>query len=154
MSIHEATVSWQLTTGDFAKGTYNRLHTWTFDGGATYLSSASPQVVPPPLTDPAGVDPEEAFVAAIASCHMLWFLDLARRAGYAAASYRDLAQGQLTSNTEGKHWLAQVDLSPRVTWTNVAPHRQIVEGLHHAAHENCYIANSVKTKIEVHPLLV
>lgn len=150
MPTHDATVSWRLTSGDFARGTYGRTHQWAFDGGATCLASASPHVVPPPMSDPAGIDPEEAFVAAIASCHMLWFLDIARRAGYVAASYRDHAKGQMTANGAGKLWLSRVDLRPCITWTGDAPSQQTLRALHHEAHENCYIANSVRTMVEVH----
>ncbi len=151
MPLHEATVSWRQTSGDFAKGTYNRAHQWAFDGGATCPASASPHVVPPPMSDPLGIDPEEAFIAAIAACHMLWFLDIARRSGYAAATYHDRAQGQLTANDAGKLWLSHVDLRPRTTWADKVPSRQVLERLHHEAHENCYIANSVTTRIDVWP---
>lgn len=150
MSNHEATISWGLVTGDFAKGTYTRDHKWEFDGGAVCHASASPFVVPPPFSNPEGVDPEEAMVAAIASCHMLWFLDIARRAGYVVASYKDQAIGKMEANEKGKLWLSQVHLRPNISWIGEPPPPDSLKVLHHEAHENCYIANSVKTRIEVH----
>lgn len=150
MSSHKATISWSLVTGDFAKGTYGRAHQWEFDGGTVCQASASPFVVPAPFSNPEGVDPEEALVAAIASCHMLWFLDVARRAGYVVASYQDQAIGKMQTNEKGKLWLSQVNLSPIISWIGEPPLPETLETLHHEAHEHCYIANSVKTRIKVH----
>ena len=141
---HGARILWKVT-GDFAAGTYSRAHEWHFDGGAVIRASSSPSVVPVPLSDVTGVDPEEAFVASLSSCHMLWFLDLARRAGFVAESYLDAAEGKMAKQ-DGKLWISVVTLRPRVTWA-VAPSREREAGLHHAAHKECFIANSVKTEI-------
>lgn len=144
--MHGARIVWKAE-GDFAKGQYSRAHHWHFDGGAVVPASSSPSVVPLPYSDAGGVDPEEAFVASLSSCHMLWFLDLARRAGFVAESYEDKAVGQM-QKTEGRLWITKVTLSPRVVWT-VAPDRKREAELHHAAHEECFIANSVKTEIVI-----
>lgn len=151
MTTHGATISWSHKAGDFVKGTYGRAHKWEFDGGAVCLASASPLVVPPPQSDPAGIDPEEALVAAISSCHMLWFLDVARRAGFVPASYRDSAIGQMEQNENGKLWLSRVRLLPEISWIGKIPGPEELGALHHEAHKNCYIANSVRTRIEIGP---
>ena len=143
---HIATVHW-TNSGDFAKGRYSRAHVWRFDGGATVRASASPANVPLPFADTAAVDPEEAFVAAVSSCHMLWFLDLARQAGFEVASYTDNAKGHLTTGQGAR--ISRVDLHPDVVWAGTAPSPSEVETLHHKAHENCFIANSIKSEVVV-----
>jgi organic hydroperoxide reductase OsmC/OhrA len=132
------------------KGRYSREHTWSFDGGATIQASPSPSVVRPPYSNPALVDPEEAFVAAIASCHMLTFLHLASRRGYEVVSYEDDAVGEMTKNEHGVSWVSSVLLSPRIAYRGdrVPPPHEEAQ-LHEEAHRECFIANSVKTKIEV-----
>src|ERR1041385_9006664 len=105
MSEHKATSRWKRT-GDFLKGKYAREHAWTFDCGATVPASSSPHVVPPPLSNPAHVDPEEAFVASLSSCHMLWFLDLARRQGFEVETYEDEAVGVMVKNDAGVFWIS------------------------------------------------
>jgi organic hydroperoxide reductase OsmC/OhrA len=149
MSEHRAIIRWQNTSADFEKGRYSREHTWSFDGGAVVQASPSPSVVPLPWSNPAHVDPEEAFVAAIASCHMLTFLDLARRRGFVAQSYEDDATGTLTKNEHGVRWVSQVVLTPRITYTGTPPTPEELDQLHAEAHELCFIANSVKTEIRV-----
>lgn len=144
--MHAARISW-TRSGDFAAGAYSRAHEWQFDGGAVVPASSSPSVVPLPYSDALGVDPEEAYVAALSSCHMLWFLDLARRAGFVAEGYVDEAEGEMTK-TDGKLWVSRVTLRPRVQWS-VAPDAAREAALHHAAHEACFIANSVKTEIRI-----
>lgn len=144
--MHGARVVW-TASGDFAAGRYSRAHHWHFDGGAVVAASSSPSVVPLPFSDPAGVDPEEAFVASLASCHMLWFLDLARRAGFVAESYEDAAEGKM-ARVEGRLCIARVTLRPRVAW-KVRPDRATESALHHAAHKECFIANSVRTEIVI-----
>ncbi|MEM9433680.1 MAG: OsmC family protein [Pseudomonadota bacterium] len=146
MSEHIATIEWSAGEGDVAANTYTRAHSWHFDGGLTVPGSASPSVVPEPYSDPKAVDPEEAFVAALSSCHMLWFLDLARRAGFTAARYIDAAKGHMV-NDAGTVWISKVELHPTVTWTGEAPDAQKLEELHHAAHQACFLANSVKTEV-------
>ena len=149
MSEHRARIAWK-STGDFPKGKYSREHTWSFDGGQTVLASSSPSVVPVPLSNPAGVDPEEAFVASLSSCHMLTFLYLAQRAGFQIAAYEDDATGHMTKNEKKVPWVSQVVLRPAITWAGEKqPSAEEVEALHHAAHEQCFVAQSVKTEVLV-----
>src|SRR5689334_20821389 len=152
MAEHHATVTWQGTAApaDFVKGKYSREHTWAFDGGVTVPGSPSPSVVPAPWSNPANVDPEEAFVAAISSCHMLTFLYLAGRKGFQVERYDDEAVGVMTKNEHGVPWVSTVTLSPHISYGGEKqPTAVEEEQLHHAAHEGCFIANSVKTQIEV-----
>lgn len=152
MHEHKATIHWQDTGPDFLKGRYSREHTWTFDGGATIPASPSPSIVPTPWSNPAHVDPEEAFVASIASCHMLTFLWFAAKDGFAAATYDDEAIGTLAKNERGAMWINTVTLRPRIAWASgKLPTSADLERLHHCAHEECFIANSVKTTITVLP---
>lgn len=146
MQTHHATIRWN-SDGDFAKGRYTRAHDWEFDGGAIVRASASPANVPLPFADASAVDPEEAFVAAVSSCHMLWFLDLARQAGFEVASYSDNSQGHMT--TGRKAHIARVDLHPKVTWAGSAPDDATLAELHHEAHDRCFIANSIKSEVVV-----
>src|SRR5215470_10743758 len=118
MSTYTATVRWNRSgVGDFAKGQYSRAHEWAFDGGAVVPASASPSVVPAPWSDPSGVDPEEAFVASLSSCHMLTYLWLAARAGFVIDSYEDTAIGHMTKNDRGVPWISSVTLHPRITYS-------------------------------------
>lgn len=151
MASHVATIEWSTnaTPADFAKGRYAREHRWSFDGGVTVSGSSSPSVVPLPWSNPASVDPEEAYVAAIASCHMLSFLYVAAKAGFAVASYRDEAVGVLTKNERGVAWVSKVTLAPAIAWSAQAPSAEELAHLHHRAHEECFIANSVNTEIVV-----
>ena len=146
MQTPHATIRW-TAEGDFAKGRYTRAHDWQFDGGAVLRASASPANVPLPFADAAAVHPEEAFVAAVSSCHMLWFLDLARQAGFNVASYTDAAKGHMT--TGRKAHIARVDLTPKVTWTGAQPDAETLTRLHHEAHDRCFIANSIKSEVVV-----
>lgn len=150
MSEHRAHIHWRHDGGAFVKRQYSRAHRWTFDGGAAVPASASPAGVPAPYSDPAGVDPEEAFVAAISSCHMLVFLFLAAAAGFEVRSYEDEAVGRMTKNARGVLWVSHVELSPDVAYAEgAAPTAEQEADLHHRAHEGCYIANSVRTEITV-----
>jgi len=150
MSEHRATVVWEQSGGPFAKRQYSRAHSWSFDGGITVPAAASPSAVPAQFTDASAVDPEEAYVAAIASCHMLSFLPLAAVAGFEVLRYEDEAVGRMTKNDVGKYWVGEVDLAPRITWAEgKAPSAEQETQLHHRAHEECYIANSVRTEIRV-----
>jgi organic hydroperoxide reductase OsmC/OhrA len=150
MSEHRALIVWQQAGGPFAKRQYSRAHRWTFDGGVTVPAAASPSAVPVQFTDPSAVDPEEAYVASIASCHMLSFLPFAALAGFEVLRYEDDAVGHMTKNERGAAWVSSVDLSPRITYAEGrAPDAAAEEELHHRAHEACYIANSVKTEIRV-----
>ncbi len=150
MSEHKAIISWKRTSPDFLKGKYSREHTWQFDGGFTMPASPSPSVVPEPYSNPAHVDPEEAFVASISSCHMLTFLHLAARQGFQVDSYEDEAVGTMTKNEKGVPWIGLVTLNPRIVYSGArSPTPAEEERLHHLAHEQCYIANSVRTEIVV-----
>ncbi|MFO1512582.1 MAG: OsmC family protein [Verrucomicrobiota bacterium] len=150
MSEHEATISWKRTSAEFLKGRYSREHTWTFDGGHTMPASSSPSVVPAPYSNPANVDPEEAFVASISSCHMLTFLYLASKQGFQVDSYEDAAVGLMTKNERGVPWMSLVTLNPKIVYSGEQlPTPADEEHLHHLAHEQCYIANSVKTEVQV-----
>jgi organic hydroperoxide reductase OsmC/OhrA len=150
MSQHTAVIRWKNTGTDFMQGRFSRAHTWTFDGGLTVPASSSPSVVRPPLSDPAAVDPEEAFVASISSCHMLTFLHLARKGGFQVDSYDDTAVGELTKNAAGAFFISQVTLNPRIVYGgDKHPDATELRQLHHDAHEQCFIAQSVKSEITV-----
>ena len=150
MSEHKAVIRWKRTGADFLKGKYSREHTWTFDGGTTVPASSSPSVVPPPFSNPANIDPEEAFVAALSSCHMLWYLDLARRQGFQVDSYDDDAVGLMAKNEQGALWISSVTLHPTITYSaGKRPLPADEEKLHHEAHAQCFIANSVRTLVTV-----
>jgi organic hydroperoxide reductase OsmC/OhrA len=150
MSEHKATIRWSLTGPDFAKGRFSREHTWSFDGGAVVPASPAPSVVPAPWSSAAAVDPEEAFVASLASCHMLTFLWLASRAGFVAESYEDEAVGAMSKNDRGIPWVSTVTLRPHIVWSGTkVPTAADIARLHHEAHEQCFIANSVKTELIV-----
>jgi organic hydroperoxide reductase OsmC/OhrA len=149
VSTYTATIHWSRKGGDFARGRYSRAHEWTFDGGAVVHASASPDNVPPGTADETGLDPEEAFVAALSSCHMLFFIDFARRAGFVVDDYVDEAEGSLEKRGDGKIAMTRVTLRPRVTWDGDAPDEAALADLHHRAHEACFIANSVTTEVIV-----
>lgn len=150
MSEHKATISWKRTGDDFLKGKYSREHTWTFDGGAIIAASPSPSVVPVPWSNPACVDPEEAFVASISSCHMLTFLFLASRQGFLVDSYRDEAVGVMAKSDEGVPWVSSVTLDPTIVYSGgKRPTPVDEERLHQLAHQQCFIANSVRTQVTV-----
>jgi len=152
MSEHTALIRWQRAGNgaDFLKGKYSRDHTWTFDGGLTVPASPSPSVVPAPWSNAAGVDPEEAFVAAIASCHMLTYVWLASKAGFQVESYEDNAVGAMSRNERGIPWVSSVTLRPKLVYGgDKQPAPADEDHLHHEAHEQCFVANSVKTEIKV-----
>ncbi len=149
MASHVVLARWQLAQGDdFTTGKYSRRHTWEFDSGQVVAASPAPSVVPAPYSDASCIDPEEAFVAAISSCHLLTFLYLAHRRGLVIESYEDLAVGVLEKNERRVPWVSRVTLHPRIRFSN-EPEPSIIEALHHEAHEQCFIANSVKTEIVV-----
>jgi len=148
MSRHVADIAW-TSTGGFADNRYSRRHEIRFDGGATLVGSSSPAVVPEPMSDPAGVDPEEALAASAAACHMLWFLDLARAAGLVVSSYADKAEAELGRVGPGKLAITRITLRPRIAFSGAAPDAAALAGLHHEAHERCFIANSLKCEIVI-----
>ena len=138
---------------DFVGRRYSRRHRLRFDGGIEVPGSASPQLVPLPYSDAAAVDPEEAFVSALSSCHMLWFLDLASRAGFCVDRYADAATGVMRKNEAGRVAMTVVILHPTVEFSGEKlPGREEIERLHHEAHEACFIANSVKTEVRCEPV--
>jgi organic hydroperoxide reductase OsmC/OhrA len=152
MSEHLATIRWQRGDADFIAGKYSRVHSWAFDGGAKVEASASPSVVPSPYSSRAAIDPEEAFVAAIASCHMLTFLYLAQKQGFQVDSYEDAAVGTMTKGANGVPWVSSVTLRPSIDYGGgKKPTADEEQKLHHSAHEQCFIANSVKTTVTVTP---
>jgi len=152
MSEHKATIRWWRTNPDFLQGKYSREHTWMFDGGATVPASASPSVVPAPWSNPAGIDPEEAYVAAVASCHMLTFLYVAAKRGFQIDSYEDEAVGVMAKNEQGVPWVSRVTLAPKILYSGAkSPASADEQELHHLAHEQCFIANSIKTDVVVRP---
>jgi len=152
MGEHRSTVTWERRGAVFSDNRYSRAHEWRFDGGAVVPASASPHVVPVPLADPAGVDPEEAFVAALSSCHMLTFLYLAAKRGFVVDSYADDAVGRMGRNAAGREAVTHVVLRPRARFSGTRTPTGIeIAELHHAAHEECFIANSVTTAITVEP---
>ncbi|EHR0552458.1 OsmC family protein [Vibrio parahaemolyticus] len=149
MSKHTALIAWQRQANEiFSDNQYSRAHTWRFDGGLLVPASPSPYVVPLPLSVEENVDPEEAFVAALSSCHMLVFLSIAAKRRYVIDSYVDAAEGELTVGESGKEWVSRVVLNPTVVFSgDKQPSYEQLEKMHHMAHENCFIANSVKTEI-------
>ena len=139
---------------DFVGRRYSRRHRLRFDGGVEVPGSSSPHAVPLPYSDAAAVDPEEAFVSALSSCHMLWFLDFASRAGFCVDRYADAATGVMKKNEAGRVAMTLVILHPAVEFSGgKLPGREEIERLHHEAHEACYIANSVKTEVRVEPVI-
>jgi organic hydroperoxide reductase OsmC/OhrA len=153
MSDHTATIHWQRQGDAFTDRRYHRGHRWHFDGGAEVAASSSPHVVPMPMSDAAAVDPEEAFVAALSSCHMLWFLDLAARAGWQVDDYRDEAVGTMGRNADGKLAITQVRLRPAVAFAGERrPDAATVTALHHQAHAACFLANSVRSEVLCEPV--
>ena len=152
MSEYIATIVWERGGAVFTDSKYSRAHQWHFDGGVAVPASSSPHVVPVPLSAAAAVDPEEAFVAAISSCHMLWFLFLAAKEGFVVDRYRDAAAGVMGKNAAGKKAMTRVTLRPAVTFAGDPPTRAMLETMHHQAHEECYIASSVLTEVRCEPV--
>ena len=150
MSQHKATVSWKCDNETFLQGKFSRAHNWSFDGGHVVPASASPAVVPAPFSSAAAVDPEEAYVASISSCHMLTFLWEAKKAGFRVDAYSDEAVGDMTKNERGVPWISKVTLHPAITYGGDKRPTPAEEAeLHHKAHDGCFIAQSVKTDIVV-----
>lgn len=150
MSTYQAEVIWSRGGAVFTDNRYSRAHEWRFDGGIRVPASASPQVVPLPLSVEAAVDPEEAFVASLSSCHMLWFLSLAARRGFVVEEYRDQPVGVMGKNADGRLAMLEVTLQPGIRFGGERlPQPEEVAHLHHEAHEACYLAQSVKTVVRV-----
>ena len=153
MANYTAEVLWLRNEGDFLGNRYSRRHSLRFDGGLEVAGSSSPHVVPLPLSDASALDPEEAFVASLSSCHMLWFLSRAARRGYCVDRYFDAAIGVMEKNADGKTAMTVVTLRPDVTFSGERqPTRAELDKLHDEAHESCFIANSVKTEVRCEPV--
>jgi organic hydroperoxide reductase OsmC/OhrA len=154
MSVYTAEIVWERGDADFASGRYSRRHMLRFDGGIDVPGSSSPQVVPLPWSDASAVDPEEAFVASLSSCHMLWFLSIAGKHKFCVDSYTDKASGVMAKNAEGRLAMTVVTLRPEVVFSGGrVPTRAELDSLHHEAHEECFIANSVKTEVRCEPVV-
>jgi organic hydroperoxide reductase OsmC/OhrA len=154
MAGHEyrASIHWARGAAAFTDNRYSRAHSWRFDGGVEVPASSSPQVVRVPLSVEAAVDPEEALVAALSSCHMLWFLSLAAGGGWRVDDYSDDALGVMGKNAAGRTAMVRVTLRPRVAFSGERlPARADILQLHHRAHDECYIANSVTTEVRCEP---
>jgi organic hydroperoxide reductase OsmC/OhrA len=154
MSHYTAETLWVRGDQDFLSNRYSRKHVLRFDGGLEVPGSSSPHVVPVPQSDPSAVDPEELFLASLSSCHMLWFLALAAKQKFVVDFYRDVAQGVLEKNAQGKYFMSVVTLRPEVRFSpdRIPSHEQLM-ALHHRAHEECYIANSVRSEVRCEPIL-
>ncbi len=145
-------IDWQRGEADFLNRRYHRSHRWTFDGGAVVAASSSPEIVPVPMSDESAVDPEEAFVASLSSCHMLWFLAIAAKRGFIVDAYQDDPHGIMSRNEQGKLVVSEVTLKPSITWSGAAkPSEGEIAQMHDEAHDECFLANSVKTVIGVEP---
>jgi organic hydroperoxide reductase OsmC/OhrA len=147
---YRATVTWTRGDAKFTDQRYSRGHSWSFDGGITVPASSSPLSIRLPYSVAEAVDPEEAFVAAVASCHMLTFLYVAAKQGFVVDSYADAAVGEMTRNERGRMWVSKVTLAPAITFSGAKrPTSAQLDELHHLAHEECYIANSVKSEVVI-----
>jgi organic hydroperoxide reductase OsmC/OhrA len=152
---YEAKVEWKRDNTNFLDNRYSRKHTWHFDGGVSVVASSSPQVVPVPMSDETAVDPEEAFVASLSSCHMLWFLAIAGKKRFIVDEYVDDAIGFLAKNSNGKLAMTGVTLRPKVTFSgDKRPTTDEQHAMHHQAHDACFIANSVTTDIKIEPIFI
>jgi organic hydroperoxide reductase OsmC/OhrA len=152
MSEYTMTVEWERGEAVFTDNKYSRAHIWRFDGGVSVPASSSPHLVRVPSSGPSGVDPEEAFVAALASCHLLSFLSIAAKRGLVVDGYRDQAVGVMAKNEAGRLAMTQVTLRPHTIFSgNRLPSEEEVHGMHHEAHEACFIANSVRTEVVTEP---
>lgn len=153
MTKYTAEILWQRGKQDFLGNRYSRRHLMRFDGGAEVTGSSSPHSVPLPMSDAAAVDPEEAFVASLSSCHMLWFLAIAAKRKFCVDRYADAAVGVMARNAEGKMAMIVVTLRPEVVFSGERlPTREQIGQMHHEAHEECFIANSVRTEVRCEPV--
>ena len=154
MSTYTAGIRWCRREQKFTDNRYSSAHTWHFDGGSVVPASSSPAVVPLPMSDAGAVDPEEAFVASLSSCHLLWFLSIAAKRGYTVDSYTDDACGVMARNAAGKLAMTAVTLRPLVTFSGPKlPDRAALDALHHAAHAECFIAASIRSEVVIEPRL-
>ena len=142
-------MEWSRGEQPFTDNRYSRAHDWRFDGGAVVRGSSAPSSVPVPMSDPAAVDPEEALVAAASSCHMLFFLAFAARAGFVVDRYQDAAFGVMCTDERGKPAITRITLRPRIDWAGAAPSAEGLADLHHRSHAHCYVANSLRGEVVV-----
>ena len=149
MSDHTATVEWVRGDQTFSDNRYSRAHDWTFDGGAVVRGSSAPTSVAVPMSDPTAVDPEEALVAAVSACHMLFFLALAAKAGLVVDRYRDAAVATLARDDRGRMSVTEVVLRPAIDWSGAEPDAAKLADLHDQSHRLCYIANSIRGEVRV-----
>lgn len=154
MAAYTATIRWSRGDAAFTDQKYSRAHEWRFDGGVTVPGSSSPHVVRLPYSRADAVDPEEAFVASLSSCHMLWFLSIAADAGFVVDRYDDEAAGTMARNAEGRLAMTVVTLRPKVAFAGAKrPTPDEFAALHERAHHECFIANSVRTDVRCEPVL-
>lgn len=152
MHTYKAVVTWNRGDQQFVDNRYSRGHAWRFDGGAEVPASSSPHVVPIPMSVAANVDPEEAFVAAVSSCHMLFFLNIAAKGGFVIDRYEDSASGVMEKNAEGRIAMTRITLRPHIAFGGERhPTAEEIARMHHESHEQCFIANSIKTEVNVEP---
>jgi organic hydroperoxide reductase OsmC/OhrA len=152
LSTYRASIDWRLE-GDFASRRYSRVHSIGFEAGLSVPGTAGPANINPRYGRADAMDPEQAFVASLSACHMLWFLDIAARAGFVCESYRDEAEGVLEAGPEGKEMMTRVVLRPKVAFAyGKTPTAEQLARLHHEAHEACFIANSVKSEVLIEPV--
>lgn len=155
MADYTLEVTWERGEQDFVDGHYSRRHQLRFDGGLEVPGSASPHIVPSPFADAAAIDPEEAFIASLSTCHMLWFLSIAARYGYRVDRYLDTPVGRMGRNAKGRIAMTIVTLQPAVTFSgDMLPGPTEIRHMHHEAHEACFIANSVRTEVRCDPVFV
>jgi organic hydroperoxide reductase OsmC/OhrA len=155
MAHYTAEVVWHRADQDFLDNRYSRKHWIRFDGGVEIPGSSSPHVVPLPMSDTAAVDPEEAFVAALSSCHMLWFLSISAAHGFRIDTYMDAALGKMGKNSDEKVAMTHVMLKPAIRFSgDRIPTPEQIQQMHHEAHEACYLANSVKTVVSCEPVFL
>ena len=153
MHLYEAKISWERGDAKFSDNRYSRGHEWSFDGGVTVAGSSSPASVPLPYSVAAAVDPEEALVASTSSCHMLWFLSIAVERGFVVDRYVDEAFAVMGKNGDGKIGVTRITLRPRVEFSGGRiPSAEELRNIHEAAHEECFIANSLKSEVVVESL--
>jgi organic hydroperoxide reductase OsmC/OhrA len=148
---HSANLCWEKPANEsFIDGKYSRVHKWYFDGGAVVPASSSPEIIPVPMSDESAIDPEESFIASLSACHMLFFLSIAAVKKYVIEKYEDYAEGSMDKDDKGKMCMIKVTLHPKIIFSgSVIPSRQQVNELHELSHARCYLANSVKCKIEI-----
>ncbi len=153
MAEHKSVVVWTRDGAVFVDNRYSRGHRWLFDGGVEVPASSSPHVVPLPLSLTAAVDPEEAFVASLSSCHMLWFLSISAGRRFVVESYRDEAVGVMAQDGSGGLAMTRVTLRPEVQFGgDRRPTADELAAMHHEAHDRCYIARSVKSEVRCEPV--